>query len=212
MNNEPKLQAPGAGLPLIQRLALKLFVGPFQSKMVSWEESRAKYERLTSRILTKSETISAVDRKIKVLVKPIIGLEDSSRYWSVDMLLEHLLIVGTQMEVVILMLASGSSPDRKVDIAKVKPTNASSASSTQDILAQYKRFAPGLMERLDAGMKNKNSLTTLHHPWFGPINARQWYWLASSHQAIHWEQLKQIAKQIATCIEVEKPESVDPSN
>ena len=127
---EPKLQPPGAGLPLYQRIALKL------------------------------------------------------------------IIVGTQMEAMILMLSNGQSSDRKVDIAKVKPTDASGAASTQDILSQYKAFAPDLMARLDSGMKDRNSKTTHHHPWFGPFNTRQWYWLMAGHQGIHWQQLKQIKKKL----------------
>jgi len=194
--SEPKLQPPGAGLPLIQRIALKLFIGPFQSKSVPWEESRARYEKLTAKILAAAESTPAEARKIKILVNPIVGLEDSSRYWSIDMVLEHLIIVGTQMEAMILMLSRGETSERKVDIAKVKPTVASSESSAQDILAQYQSFAPGLMARLDAGMKNRDSKTTHHHPWFGPFNTRQWYWLMAGHQGIHWQQLKQIKNRL----------------
>ncbi len=86
---EPKLQAPGAGLPFIQRIALRYFIGPLQSKKTPWHVSKISYEKLTSKILNTAESIPAEKRKIKVLVYPIIGLEDSSRYWSVDMLLEH---------------------------------------------------------------------------------------------------------------------------
>ena len=194
--SEPKLQAPGAGLPLVQRIALKLFVGPFISKRVPWEVSRARYEKLTNKILTTAESITDEKRKIKILVDPIVGLEDSSRYWSVDMLLEHLLIVATQMEAMILNLSLGIRMDKKVDIAKVKPTEASSSQSTVDILAQYKAFAPDLMKRLDLGMKDRESPLSHYHPWFGQLNARQWYWLFTGHQSVHWNQLKQIKNKV----------------
>lgn len=195
-SSEPKLQAPGAGLPLIQKLALRFLVGPFQSKKTPWEVSRARYEKLTAKIIAKAESIPAEKRKIKILVDPIIGLEDSSRYWSVDMLIEHLMIVSKNMEGIILQLTSGTVPQIKVDVAKVKPTVASSESSTQDLLKEYKTFAPPLLQNLDSKMKNRDSPLTLLHPWFGECTARQWYWVLAAHQGIHWNQLKEIHKHL----------------
>lgn len=48
-------------------------------------------------------------------------LADSSRFWSADDGLEHLVIVTRAVEQVILSLASGTVPKGTADIAKVKP-------------------------------------------------------------------------------------------
>ncbi len=93
------------------------------------------------------------------------------------------------MEASIISLSNGIIPDIKPNIAAVKPTDHSTHG---DILSEYKIFAPDAMKRIDAAMKNKESKLTLTHPWFGPFNARQWYWVMASHQGIHWQQLKQI--------------------
>ncbi len=193
---EPKLQPPGAGLPLLQKLILRYFIGPFQSKITSWNVSKTNYEKLTSKIIEAAEAVPLEKRKKKILVNPIIGLEDSSRYWSVDMLLEHLMIVGKNMESIIISLDSGVKPNVVADIAKVKPTAASGVDSPQNILFEFKAFAPTLMQRLDLKMKNRDSDITLKHPWFGECNARQWYFVLAAHQGIHWQQLKQIIEKL----------------
>jgi hypothetical protein len=193
---EPKLQPPGAGLPLPQKLLLRYFIGPFQSKRTPWDVSRSRYEKLTAKIIKAAEGVPVEKRKTKILVNPIIGLEDSSRYWSVDMLLEHLMIVGKNMEGIILSLSTGVKPNVVADTAKVKPTAASSENSPQNILFEFKAFAPTLLQRLDSNMKNKDSDTTLEHPWFGECTARQWYFVLAAHQGIHWQQLKQIIQKL----------------
>ncbi len=192
MNTEPKLQPPGAGLPFLQKFALRFLIGPIQTKRTPWETSRSRYEKTTTKILKTIENIPSEKRKTKILVDPIIGLEDSSRYWSVDMLLEHLLIVSKNIENIILALADGSVPKVMVDTARVKPTSASSDQSSSHLFSEFNSFAPLLMQRLDTQMKNRDSKLTLRHPWFGECTARQWYWVLAAHQNIHWQQLKQI--------------------
>ncbi len=187
----PKLAPPGSGLPLIQRLALKLVIGPFVSKRVPPTKSRENYELLTRKIIEKVSKIPLELRSKKVLVSPIQGLEDSSRYWSLNGTLEHLLIVSKQMEPLILALASGVVPPGEANIAKVKPKDA-----PEDQFELFQAYAPGLMARLDQallkpGMSLKSS-AVFFHPWFGNLNAQQWYWLLASHQGIHYQQIKKI--------------------
>jgi hypothetical protein len=188
-----KLQPPGAGLPLSQRLVIKFWLGPVVSKRATLAESRANYEGLTRKIIEKVAGVPPVKRTVKVLVKPLVGLEDSSRFWSLNDVLEHLTIVSTAIEAGILSLASGVVPDTKADTAKVKPKGAD-----HDLLAEYTAFGPVLLARLDEKLAKPgldiNSPLTHRHPWFGPFTARQWYWLLGGHQGVHYQQVKEIIK------------------
>jgi len=188
---EPKLQPPGAGLPLIQRLMLRFFVGPVVSKRVPPAVSRARYESLNRKLIDRIAEIPAEKRAIRVLVDPMAGLEDSSRYWSLNGILEHLLIVSSSIEGVILSLSAGQIPDGKADTATVKPKNP-----TQDALPEFLERAPAFMKRLDERLAqpgmNLDSPLRFEHPWFGPMKARQWYWLLERHQVIHYQQAKRI--------------------
>lgn len=187
----PKLALPGAGLPLLQRLYLRFWVGPVTSKRIARSESRKSYEIITKKIIEIVTNVRAELRNQRVLVDPIFGLEDSSRFWSLNEVLEHLIMVSRNIEAVIIALSSGVIPNVKVDIAKFKPID-----SEQDRLPEFINFAPELVARIDEKFAQPNinihSHLKLSHPWFGPFTASQWYWLLSSHQGIHYKQIKGI--------------------
>lgn len=192
-NQNPKLAPAGAGLPFIESLALKLWFGPVVSKRTKRPQCRSQYESVVAKIIKLAQELTPEQRQTKVLVPRLTGLEDSSRFWSMNGVLEHLIIVGEKMQTAILTLASGQVPDEKADIAKVKPLQ-----SGEDMLERFMLFAPKLLLNIDAELAkpgmDADRAVFLHHPWFGPINAHQWYWLASAHQVIHYQQAKLIAK------------------
>lgn len=192
---EPKLQPPGAGLPLPQKLLLRFWLGPVVSRRTDPSKSREDYERLIHKLIEKISAVPEEKRRIKVLVDPIQGLEDSSRYWSLNDLMEHLLIVSKGIEVMILSLSSGKVPDVKADVAKVKPTNAD-----QDFYDAFTAYAPNLIRRIDQKLAgpgmNFDSRLRARHPWLGMLTARQWYWLLGSHTSIHYRQAKEIIRKL----------------
>jgi uncharacterized damage-inducible protein DinB len=190
---EINLAPPGAGLPLLERLVVRWVVGPVISKRVPLKKCREDYEAATAKILERVRSASITMLKEPVLVDPMSGLEDSSRFWSVNQTLEHLLIVSKSIEGIILSLGSGKVPPGMGDPALVKPKNPDS-----DYIEEFSAYAPSLMERLDlkieAGKIDINSKLKFPHAWFGPMTARQWYWLLSRHQGIHKKQITLILK------------------
>jgi hypothetical protein len=172
-------------------------MGPVSSKRTPRAHSRARYERLTAKIIEVVKAIPPEARRIRVLVDPIPGLEDSSRHWSLNGLLEHLLIVSKGIEEIILSLSSGTLPAGEANTAKVKPHDM-----IQERLAEFVDYAPDLMKRLDNKLsepgRNYESPLKFRHPWFGPFTAKQWYWLLSGHQSIHYQQAKAIAQKLKT--------------
>jgi len=193
MNHDvaPKLQAPGAGLPFVQKMMLKLWIGPVVSKRQTPTEIKKNYENLVSKIIHLSEKVPTEKRKIKILVPPMVGLEDSSRYWSLNGALEHLMIVAKNIEKVIIQLSHNNLPQEVADIALVKPKH-----QEIDCFEEFKNYAPKLLERINFEIElTKGSLESsmkFKHPWFGLMNARQWYWLLNTHQVIHYQQIKKI--------------------
>ena len=192
---EPILAPPGAGLPLTQRFFIRVWVGPVVSKITSPTQSRKTYESLTNKLIEIVSKIPLESRKIKVLVDPILGLEDSSRYWSINGVLEHILIVSKSIESIIFSLSSGKVPDGMADVAKAKPKQIDTA-----IISDFCNYAPDLMKRIDDKLclpgLNFRSPEKFRHPWFGLLSARQWYWLLSSHQGIHYQQAKAIIRKL----------------
>ena len=191
-NSSVKLAPPGAGLPFAERLFARWLAGPVLSKIVPLDQARADYERHTNTVLSIAHAMPLELRNQPVLIRPIGGLEDSSRNWSMNGVLEHLLTVSKAVEGVILSLAKEVVPPGSADPAKVKPKGGD-----RDWLDEFSTFAPGLLVRIDqqiqSGGLTLDSKSTFVHPWFGPFNARQWYWLLSRHQGIHAHQARLIA-------------------
>lgn len=118
-SNAPTLAAPGAGLPApelwIARLlfALKLRFGSRRSFTARFERERAAIQKILAQFPPER-------RGEQVLIPRLRGLEDSSRFWSVWMTLEHLRITNTVFANVIQRLSQGEVPERKASTAEVK--------------------------------------------------------------------------------------------
>lgn len=195
MNNQnpPKLQAPGAGLPLLQKLLLKVYVGPFLTQRDSWDSLERRFEKLYSKILQEAEAVAPNLQTKKILVRPLPGIEDSSRYWSVADTLEHIMIVGEGIKYAMTELSHHRPVPRTVDIANFKPPGAIPADK---ILSSFKTFLERSQTELKTNIGDRDSKLTLQHPWFGPFKTHQWFWLLSAHGQIHLTQLREIKKQL----------------
>lgn len=186
---ELQLAPPGAGIPLPAQIFLRLFIRPFKAEKADWAESKLRFEKTTQKILREIEGLSEEQISQRVLVPPQMGLEDSSRYWSIAMTLEHLELVNRLMAQLIQALTHGIVPDAKADIAKMKPMRNLSAAESLQI---FRRFS--LEEFSIISIGDRNSQLRFAHPWFGKMTARAWYWLMAIHQGIHLQQIRAIKK------------------
>jgi len=188
---EPRLAPPGAGIPIYQKLLLKLVVGPFISAKTPWEKSQRTFEKISEKIFQEVEGLSENELNQRVLVPPQTGLEDSSRYWSIKMTLEHLGIVGRKIFLVVSELSHGRTPQEKADIALLKPQGKMTALQT---VQDFKNFTSNDFQQLNQNLGDRNSSAKFSHPWFGFMNAQQWYWLLGTHQIVHLKQIREIKK------------------
>ncbi len=192
-NQEPKLEKPGAGIPFLERMVLRFYYGPFVANKSEWKDSRVRFEKLTTKVLQIIEGLSDEQLSKKILVPPQKGLEDSSRYWSIAMTLEHIVIVSRGIERILEGLTSGKKLNLVFSIADVKPPGKVSA---QESLKMFRNLKENLLNDLDQKMKDLESPMKQFHPWMGMINARQWYWLLGVHVGIHLKQIIEIKKQL----------------
>ncbi|MCC2679856.1 MAG: hypothetical protein K0R29_2432 [Pseudobdellovibrio sp.] len=190
----PQLQAPGAGLPWYHNLMLKYYVGPFVAGRSDWNVNEQTFHKVNGRILKEIESLTEKQLSTKILVPPQLGLEDSSRYWSVAMVLEHLVIVTEQVYKGVIELSNGRVPPVKVDIAKVKPLGSM---PPLEAVEEFKLLVSEDFKKFLLQVGDKNSKLTLLHPWFGPFKARQWFWLLGMHHGLHLKQIREIKKRLS---------------
>jgi hypothetical protein len=187
-NVEPKLGPPGAGLPAIEHLigrtlfALRRMTGTRESFNTDFQRERENIRRIVS-------ALTAEDAERRVLIKRPPGLEDSSRYWSVWMALDHLRIVHGSIIRVIGALAKGVVPPGRASTATVKPSPDVSGA----VVPEYEKSCDELLATVAATPDLKTSARFVH-PWFGALDAAGWHALAAGHLKIHRVQIERVVK------------------
>jgi hypothetical protein len=185
---EVKFAPPGAGLPKFELLVARLlFALRWRTGNTADLNARFIGEREAIRhLITPLDDLSASRR---VLISRIPGLEDSSRYWSVWMTLDHLRIVNRAFGDTIAKLLRGELPQGKASTAAVKPTTE----ITSLVISAYEKSCDDLLAMASATNNLKTELRYAH-PWFGPLNAFQWHAMAGSHMGIHRVQIQRIVR------------------
>lgn len=189
-SDAPSLQPPGAGLPWWELLLIRYFVFPRACRILSWESAGKLFQDEGTRILAVWDTLPAERLGERVLIRRIAGIEDSSRYWSAAMTVEHLNVVGTGIIRTISKLRQGEVPDRRVRIEDVKPRGEEAPSSVRSTFI-------GLLAEVTTMVADYPPMRggdgpRYAHPWFGPIDAFHWYCLLGLHQGIHRKQIEAI--------------------
>jgi hypothetical protein len=182
----PKLDAPGAGLPFPESIIARTLFH-WASWRGSREQSIALFKQERAAI---AELVASLDdRQLcqPVLIDRLRGLEDSSRNWSVLMTLDHLRIVNRNMTGTILTLSKGSTPNRKVSTAAVKPN----PDVTKVVIYEYELGCDNFLNSVTA-IPNLKSRARLVHPWFGALDACGWHTLIARHMSIHRRQIESI--------------------
>jgi hypothetical protein len=187
---EPKLGAPGAGLPWPE-LKIAKFGFHFLNRRMTREKSSALLNKERAAILELARPCNAETGSHRVLIKRIPGMEDSSRYWSVFMTLDHLRIVNLSVADAIRLLGQGKVPERRADTAAVKPSPEAAIDVIDDFELSCK-----LIERCATRVADLKTKARYAHPWFGPLDAAGWYFLAGFHLGLHRQQIEKILQQL----------------
>jgi DinB superfamily len=184
----PQLAAPGAGLPTIELVIARLL---FRLKRATGNEAafRAAYLQERERIHSLVAPLDRTTAEARVLIKRLPGLEDSSRYWSVGMTLDHLRIVNQAITQIVSALYLGIVPPGRASTAEVKPD----PSVGPEVVTDYEASCDAWLATLDKA-PSIPSTTRFPHPWFGPLDAKGWTALQALHLAIHRRQIEQILR------------------
>ena len=185
---EPKLAPPGAGLP-----AVELFVGRqlFRLRCLTGNRDSFNSRFLQERAVI-HQTMASVHEKslgTRVLIRRPPGLEDSSRYWSVLMTLDHLRIVNLAIEGILGALGKGIVPEGTASTAAVKPDPA----VTSAVIHDYEKSCDAVLAAA-AKVSDLRTSVKYAHPWFGPLDAFQWFAMAGGHMGIHRVQIERIVQ------------------
>ncbi len=194
MDESPSLalDPPGAGLPAYERWIVRPLFRVLRA-VKSRQEFMAKFEEERQAILTMVADLPPKSGKKPVLIDRVQGMEDSSRYWSVYMTLDHLRIVNLSIAQVIKILASGDEVIPVVSVADVKPD----PSVGVEIVKAFRQSAR-LYQRALRDLPTLKTSRRHRHPWFGELDAAGWHALTALHLKIHRKQIERILAGLKT--------------
>ncbi|MBA4191868.1 MAG: hypothetical protein C0467_28140 [Planctomycetaceae bacterium] len=187
----PTLQKPGAGLPWWELLVARHLVFPMACRK-PWATAAQQFQDEGARVLAVLDSIPAERVSEPVLVPRIAGMEDSSRFWSAIMTVEHLNMVGSAVRRVISSLRQGQVPSVEPRVADFKPRGSITPA---EVRSEFVRLLADAAEAEKVEPPIPRGVGPRYgHPWFGPMDAHQWHCLLGFHQGVHRKQIEAIRK------------------
>lgn len=191
--DKPIVGKPGQGLPFLEWFIAKYFIFPSVYKKTSLEEAKTTFSNESKKIINLTSNLDNEKMSTRCLIERPRGLEDNSRYWSVGMAVEHLVIVGNGIGNMISELANGGTNRPTVKIEDVKPDPNSDPAK---VISDFKEMSENFLKDIPLSELENFDHVTHDHPWFGPMNAKQWYILAGRHQGVHRHQIEKIIEKL----------------
>lgn len=189
--SSPVLDQPGAGLPAFEGWLARWVLFPLATKSMSPQAGLALLQTQVTNVVEKITSLDDQRLNQQVLIKRLPGLEDSSRYWSPAMVVEHLIVTSQGMQGLVEQLTAGQQPELVIRIEDVKPPETTI--QRDDLLQRYQAVMDGYFNAITPLLGGLQKATLTHrHPWFGPITAHQWHCLNGLHHRIHCQQLGNI--------------------
>lgn len=180
------LEVPGAGVGWLERNLLGAGIRA-AARFYGKDRLTQMFRDEAERAIAIARSLSEAQGRERVRIDRFIGIEDSSREWSVYMTLEHLVIVNTAIAAILPQLYSGRVVGTEVKIEEVKPVPEAGPEQLDDLAALVERYTD-IVDKLG----NLRAGAKLQHPWFGALSAAQWHALATIHNSTHRRQVERI--------------------
>ncbi len=176
-------------IPYLEKLFIRAVVAP-AVKSMPLDKATAIFVGEGQKILDLCAGFDESRMTARKKIPRLPGIEAISMDWSLAMVIEHLLIVARGGKPLIQQLSQGIVPDVVVSTANVKPKGALTGAEARAQFQQLLRDWPAWFD----GKELQNSPNVkLAHPWFGPMNAAQWYKFLSVHHRVHRRQVEKLA-------------------
>ena len=179
--------APGAGLPFCEGWFLRRIACPLLMRTCSVEKATERIRRIGGEMVADAKSLSREALVTKVRIRRPFGLEHSSTNWSVAMVLEHLVFVGSVFGKVIERLSNGKVPRMVIDPGQAKPRG-----ELENPIEAFQSWLDGYLEKIAATDLVAHPELCHPHPWVGELDAREWHVFNSAHLGVHRKQLNRV--------------------
>ncbi|WP_072681992.1 hypothetical protein [Arcobacter sp. LA11] len=185
-----KLSKPGAGLPNMERLIIKNILVPSVRIIFTWDIALLYLKKEIKLIKSLVEKLPKELHQKQVIIDRVFAIEDNTRQFSINMVLEHLTIAGNAVMLVIETLSQEEEFQKEIKIEDVKPKK-----NKEEQLSEFLEFYNKYFEYINKHPK-KQSKTKKKHPWFIEFNNYDWSIFMFMHTFIHRRQIEAIIKKL----------------
>ena len=187
-----ELGKAGGGLSKTRGVFLKYVGFPVLNTLITWQRALDIFEKEGEKVIKLANSLEDKQLFERILVPTLFGLEDNSRYYSVAMVLEHLIIVGSALQERIPLLSQGKSLDMEVKIEKYKPY----VEIESNIIETYTQFVQNFRKIVEAQVEDVYIDNHHKHPWFGNLKPKEWAVMGAIHQMVHRRQIEAIIEKL----------------
>jgi hypothetical protein len=185
------IERPSARVSFWEALVSRHILFPMACTTLNWEHAQRELKEESDIILRLVKPLNDTRLTKRIFVPRINGIEEEARFWSITMVLEHLIAVGERISNVIIALSHHESINGKGNIDGLKIEQKLAPSM---FVQSFEEFTPRYLARLQQEVKDRSSPLFYHHKFFGNLNLRQWNTLAAVHLREHRRQIEEIIK------------------
>jgi hypothetical protein len=103
-------------------------------QVTTWEQANHMFQAEGRRLLKIADALPRKPLGRKVLIQPLWGIDDVSRDWSFEMVLEHLIVAGSAWAETLIQLSNGERPWHPALMLCSAETRANKRTSRKAIL------------------------------------------------------------------------------
>lgn len=185
-----ELAKPGAGLPDMERVFIKnILVAPIRI-LFTWDIALFYLKREIRIIKKLVEKVPKELHRKQLIIDRTFAIEDDTRQFSINMILEHLTIAGNAVMGVIDTLSQEKEFKNEIKIENVKPKE-----NKENQLQEFLKFYENYFEYINNHPK-KQSKMKKKHPWFIEFNNFDWSIFMFMHTFIHRRQIEAVIKKL----------------
>ena len=181
-----ELAKPGAGLPNLERLVIKNILVPAVRIVFTWDIALYYLKKEVNKIKKLIEKVPKELHQKQVIIDRTFAIEDDTRQFSLNMVLEHLTIAGNGVFLVIVTLTKEEVVYKEIKIEDVKPKE-----NKENQLEEFLKFYNRYFEYIKNHPKNQSKMKK-KHPWFIEFNNFDWSIFMFMHTFIHRRQIEAI--------------------
>lgn len=185
-----KLQPPGAGLPNFERLFIKNILVPSVRIVFTWDVALFFLKREVRIIKKLVNSVESSKLQQNILIERTFAIEDDTRQFSINMVLEHLTIAGKAVKMVVDTLSQEKEFTAEIKIENVKP-HENKINQLEEFLDFYNSYFDFIHNLPKTQSKAKKK-----HPWFIAFNNFDWSVFMYMHTFIHRRQIQAIIKEL----------------